>query len=57
MQNTKFVNILYTKIEEIKILCDNECTTKTRNGLKLEMHVFCSQKHCINYAKPIELAT
>ena len=57
MQNTKFVNILYTKIVEIKILCDNECTTKTRNGLKLEMHVFCSWKHCINYAKPIELAT
>ena len=39
MQNTKFVNILYTKIVEMN---DNECTTKTRNGLKLEMHVFCS---------------
>ena len=28
MQNTKYVYILYTKIVQIKILYDNECTEK-----------------------------
>ena len=28
----------------------------TKNGLKLEMYVFCTYYHCTNYKKPIQLA-
>ena len=73
MQNTKFVYILYTKITQIKILYDKECTknihqiltyiqknvqtvqnlckVQTKNGLKLEIYVFCTYKQCKNYTK------
>ena len=29
---------------------------QTKNGLKLEMYVFCTYKHRTNYTKPIQLA-
>ena len=58
IQNTKFVYILYTKTVQIKILYNNYIYTKkiqtvqnlykvqTKNGLKLEMYVFCTYKQC-----------
>ena len=69
IQNTKFVYILYTNIVQIKVLYGNECTRnahqipayiqkmcKSKNGLKLEMYVFCTYKQYIHYTKPIQLA-
>ena len=55
IQNTNIVYILYTKIVQIKILYDNECTknvqtvqnlykVQTKNSLKLEIYVFCTYK-------------
>ena len=58
IQNTKFVYILYTKTVPIKILYNNYTYTKTiqtvqnlykvqtKNGLKLELYVFCTYKQC-----------
>ena len=71
IKNTNFLDILYTKIVQIKILYDNECTRnvhqfptymqkmyklyKTKNSLKLEMYVFCTYTQCMNYTKYIHM--
>ena len=55
IKNTKSEYILYIKIVQINTLHDNECTknvqtvqnsqkVQTKNGLKLEMDVFCTYK-------------
>ena len=31
-------------------------TVQTKNGLKLEMYVFCTYKQCTNYTIPTQLA-
>ena len=72
IQNTKFVYILYTKIVQIKILYDNECTknvhqipsniqkqTVTKFRLNTASNLQCMffvYKKCTNCTKPIQLA-
>ena len=60
-QSTKFTYILYTKITQINVWCDNECRRNVLQsanwkGLKLEMYVFCKYKQCTHYTKSIQLA-
>ena len=50
---------MYMKFLNIYKKCTN-CTklvqAHTKNGLKLEMYVFCTYKKCTNYTIPIQLA-
>ena len=45
---TKYVQTVqnFTKLYKVQ----------TKNGLKLEMYIFCTYKQCTNYTKPIQLA-
>ena len=49
MQNTKFVYILYTKIVQIKVLYDNECTKKLHHISTCIQKMYKMYKTCTKF--------
>ena len=49
MQNTKFVYILYTKITQIKILYDKECTKNIHQILTYIQKMYKLYKTCAKF--------
>ena len=63
IRNTKFVYNLYSKCTSNSYVYTGNAQTvqnlykvQTKNGLKLEMYVFCTYKQCTHYAKLIQVA-